>query len=142
MRFVTFILFLSFFAGNLYPQDNNTPVPFTLGDRDRLMRNEQNIKNVRTEINALRTEMNVRFESIEQKMDVKFESQQKQINMIITLLFFLLGGMMSLIGFVIYDRRTAIKPVQRDQQKIEDALIEYSKKHPDFREILKNAGIL
>ena len=106
------------------------------------MRNEQNIKNVRTEINALRTEMNVRFESIEQKIEVKFESQQKQINMIITLLFFLLGGMMSLIGFVIYDRRTAIKPVQRDQQKIEDALIEYSKKHPDFREILKNAGIL
>ena len=148
MRFVTFILFLFFFAGNLYPQDNNTPVPFTLGDRDRLMRNEQNIKNVRAEINGLRTEMNVRFESVqndinglEQKMDVKFESQQKQINMIITLLFFLLGGMMSLIGFVIYDRRTAIKPVQRDQQKLEDALIEYSKKHPDFRDILKNAGI-
>ena len=148
MRILTFILFLFFFAGNLYPQDNNTPVPFTLGDRDRLMRNEQNIKNVRAEINGLRTEMNVRFESVqndinglEQKMDVKFESQQKQINMIITLLFFLLGGMMSLIGFVIYDRRTAIKPVMKQQDSLEKALVEYAKEDKRLRDILKNAGI-
>ena len=145
MRFVTFILFLSFFAGNLYPQDNNTPVPFTLGDRDRLMRNEQNIKNVRTEINALRTEMNVRFESVDKQfesVDKQFESIKEQIGFLTTLIIFVLGGLMSLIGFVIYDRRTAIKPVQRDQQRLEDALIEYSKKHPDFREVLKNTGIL
>lgn len=134
MRIVTTILFLLLTAGNLYSQDNNTPVRFTLGDRDRLMRNEQ-------KIDALRTEMNVRFESIEQKMDVKFESQQKQISMIITLLFFLLGGMMSLIGFVIYDRRTAIKPVMRQQDNLEKALVEYAKEDKRLRELLRNAGI-
>ncbi len=142
MRFVTTILFLLFTVVNLFPQDNNTPVSFTLGDRDRLMRNEQ-------KIDALRTEMNVRFESVqkdmknlEQKIGIKFEAQQKQISMIITLLFFLLGGMMSLMGFVIYDRRTAIKPVQRSQEKLEDILVEYSKDNKKLREILKNAGIL
>ena len=147
MRHVVAILFL-LITGVSFSQDNNTPVSFTLGDRDRLMRNEQNIKNVSVEIRALRTEMNVRFESVqkdvkslEQKMDIKFDAQQKQISMIITLLFFLLGGMMSLIGFVIYDRRTAIKPVRHKQDKLEDILVEYSKKHPDLRDILKNAGI-
>ena len=130
MRFLTTILFLLLVAGNLYSQDNNTPVPFTLGDRDRLMRNEQ-------KIDAFRTEMNVRFESV----DKQFESVKEQISFLTTLIIFVLGGLMSLIGFVIYDRRTAIKPVQREQAKLEDALIEYSKKHPEFRDILKNAGI-
>lgn len=141
MRKVLIILLLLLSVVS-FAQDNNTPVSFTLGDRDRLMRNEQKIENVRTEINSLRTEMNVRFESLEQKMDIKFESQQKQINMIITLLFFLLGGMMSLIGFVIYDRRTAINPIKRNQEKLEDILVEYSKEDKKLREILKNAGIL
>ena len=134
MRNVIAILFLLLSVVS-FAQDNNTPVPFTLGDRDRLMRNEQ-------KIDALRTEMNVRFKNLDQKMDIKFESQQRQINMIITLLFFLLGGMMSLMGFVIYDRRTAITPVQRSQKKLEDILVEYSKENKKLRELLKNAGML
>ena len=143
-----------------YAQDNNTPVSFTLGDRDRLMRNEQKIENVHIEVNTLRTEMNVRFESIENKldsrfnsfeneinelekrMDIKFESQQKQTNIIITLMFFLLGGMMSLMGFVIYNRKTAIKPLQNRQEVLEKILVNYSKDNKAFREILKNAGLL
>ena len=113
------------------------------------MRNEQ-------KIDALRNEMNVRFESIDERfesmqkqmdvkfegMDIKFESQQNQIDMIITMLFFVLGGLMSLIGFVIYDRRTAIKPVQKKQDVLEDILVEYSKDDKKLRDILKNAGIL
>jgi hypothetical protein len=134
MRNVIAILFLLLSVVS-FAQDNNTPVPFTLGDCDRLMRNEQ-------KIDALRSEMNVRFKNLDQKMDIKFESQQRQINMIITLLFFLLGGMMSLMGFVIYDRRTAITPVQRSQKKLEDILVEYSKENKKLRELLKNAGML
>ena len=134
MRNVIAILFLLLSVVS-FAQDNNTPVPFTLGDRDRLMRNEQ-------KIDALRSEMNVRFKNLDQKMDIKFESQQRQINMIITLLFFLLGGMMLLMGLVIYDRRTAITPVQRSQKKLEDILVEYSKENKKLRELLKNAGML
>jgi hypothetical protein len=137
MRFVTTILFLFLIAGDLFSQDNNTPVSFTLGDRDRLMRNEQ-------KIDALRTEMNVRFESVDKQfvsVNDRISDVKEQMGFITTLLMFVLGGLMSLIGFVIYDRRTAIKPVQRSQEKIEDILVEYSKKHPDLRDILKNAGI-
>jgi len=149
MRFVTTILFIFLAVGGLYSQDNNTPVSFTLGDRDRLMRNEQ-------KIDALRTEMNVRFESVDRRfesfqkdMNTRFESVnnriddlKEQIGFLTTLMIFVLGGLMSLIGFVIYDRRTAIKPVQRSQEKLEDILVEYSKEDKKLREILKNAGIL
>ena len=152
MRFVTAILFLFLIVGDLFSQDNNTPVSFTLGDRDRLMRNEHKIENVRTEINALRTEMNVRFESVDKQFESvnrriesvngRIDDLKDQIGFLTTLIIFVLGGLMSLIGFVIYDRRTAIKPVQRNQQKLEDALVDYSKNHPDLRDILKNTGIL
>jgi len=144
MRFVITILFLFLIAGDYFSQDNNTPVSFTLGDRDRLMRNEQ-------KIDALRTEMNVRFESVDKQFESvngriesvngRIDDLKDQIGFLTTLIIFVLGGMMTLIGFVIYDRRTAIKPVQRSQEKIEDILVEYSKKHPDLRDILKNAGI-
>ena len=130
MRIITVILFLFLSVGNLYPQDNNTPVPFTLGDRDRLMRNEQ-------KIDALRTEMNTRFESV----DKQIESIKEQINILTTLIIFVLGGLMSLIGFVIYDRRTAIKPVMKQQDSLEKALVEYAKEDKRLRDILKNAGI-
>ena len=121
MRTITAILFLFLFAGNLYPQDNNTPVPFTLGDRDRLMRNEQKIEGVRTEINSLRTEMNVRFESVDKQFESvegriesvngRIDDLKDQIGFLTTLIMFVIGGMMTLIGFVIYDRPSYVKPV-------------------------------
>ena len=97
MRFVTTILFLFLIAGDLFSQDNNTPVSFTLGDRDRLMRNEQ-------KIDALRTEMNVRFESVDKQfvsVNDRISDVKEQMGFITTLLMFVLGGLMSLIGFVI-----------------------------------------
>jgi len=106
------VLFILVFVSLLsFAQDNNTPVSFTLGDRGRLMRNEQKIDALHNEMNVRFESIDERFESLQNQMDIKFESQQKQIDMIITLLFFVLGGLMSLIGFVIYDRKTAIKPV-------------------------------
>ena len=149
MRFVIFILFLLLTAVNVFPQDNNTPVPFTLGDRDRLMRNEQKIETVRTEMNVRFESVDRRFDNIQKDMNTRFDSVnsriddvKEQMGFMTTLLIFVLGGLMSLIGFVIYDRRTAIKPVQRSQEKLEDILVEYSKENKKLREILKNAGIL
>ena len=121
MRFLLFIIFL-LVTVSIPAQDNNTPVPFTLGDRDRLMRNEQNIKSLRIEMNARFEAMDARFNAIDNRfkaidnrfeaIDTRFDSLQKQIDYNTTLLFILLASVMSLIGFVIYDRRTAIKPVQ------------------------------
>lgn len=152
LRLLSIILFV-FVLLPVFAQDSNTAVSFTLGDRDRLMRNEQ-------KIDALRTEMNVRFESMQKNIDERFKSVDNKIderfksvdNRIddlkdrigynTTLLIFLLGAIMSLIGFVIYDRRTAIKPVQRKQDILEDILVNYSKEDKKLREILKNAGVL
>jgi len=91
---------------------------------------------------SLEKRMNDRFISLEESINMRFEAQQKQLDHIYTLLFFVLGAIMSLIGFVIYDRRTAIKPVQQEQENIIRVLRKYSEKNNDLSEILKNAGML
>ncbi|MEW6419910.1 MAG: hypothetical protein AB1480_17650 [Nitrospirota bacterium] len=59
------------------------------------------------------------------------------------------AGIFALIGFVLWDRRTALAPAIRKsreledrEEKIEKALKEYAEKEPRLKEILKNLGIL
>jgi predicted nuclease with TOPRIM domain len=165
MRFLLAISFLLLFS-SLPAQDNNTPVPFTLGDRDRLMRNEQNLKSLRIEMNAKFEAVNAKFDAIDKRFDAidnrfvaidnrfnaidnrfsaidsKFDSLQKQIDYNTTLLFVLLAAVMSLIGFIIYDRRTAIKPVQKEQEEQAEEIRKLQRENNLFRESLKKAGLL
>ena len=131
MKFLILILLLLTFSGELFSQENNVEVPYTLSDRDRLIRNEQ-------KIDALRQELNIRFDSVNKRID----DLQNQMGFMTTLLMFVLGAIMSLIGFVIYDRRTAIKPVQRDQKALIDLLGDYAKGDKRLKELMKNAGML
>jgi DNA repair exonuclease SbcCD ATPase subunit len=59
------------------------------------------------------------------------------------------AGIFALIGFVLWDRRTALAPtikkskeLEEREEKIEKALKEYAEKEPRLKEILKNLGIL
>ena len=51
-------------------------------------------------------------------------------------------GIFALIGFVLWDRRTALAPAIKKNEAIERALIGYSENHPDMKEELKHAGVL
>ena len=143
-----FIL-LVFVSLSVFGQDNTTPVSFTLGDRDRLMRNEQ-------KIDALRNEMNVRFESMQKNIDERFKSVNNQFHavnvriddvkdlivFVTTLLIFVLGAIMSLIGFVIYDRRTILRPFRKEQLELEEKFRAQSKEIKKLKDSLRNAGVL
>ena len=79
-------------------------VPFTLDDRDRIIRTEE-------QINSLRNEMNARFEASDQKIEslrnevnAKFEVQNWGTGILVALMLFLLG-------YIIWDRRTALNPI-------------------------------
>ena len=162
-----YLFIILFVSCSLTSFTQSTSVPFTLEDRDRIIRTEAKIEATNNDLNgkieSLRNEMNTRFESMDTKfesmntkfesMDTKFdtkfesinvklEAQQKQLDNIYILLFFILGAVFSLIGFVIWDRRTALKPVQREQETILKVLKDYSKKHIDLSEILKKASVL
>lgn len=52
------------------------------------------------------------------------------------------AGMFTLIGFVIWDRRTALAPAVNRMDRLEAALKEYAAKSPDLAEALKKARLL
>lgn len=51
--------------------------------------------------------------------DALIESQNKMINLIVTLLFVLVAAMVTLIGYIIYDRNTAMRPIQQNIQRLD-----------------------
>ena len=141
MKSLIIILFIMF-STSLFAQEE---VPFTLDDRDRLIRLEAEQK-------ALRNEMNARFEGIENDLGTKLESQQSQIDdlkimfrwgfsILITLMLFILG-------YIIWDRRTALNPIRErvEQEKIEvekikAVLKEMGESDQKIAEILKRTAM-
>ena len=128
------LLLVLFFAG-CFAQNENTAVPFTLADRDRIMRTEQ-------KLNALEKSIDQRFDAQQKSMDERFDAQNDKLNDIQTMLYFLLGSMIALMGFVLWDRHTAIAPVQREQKRLLKALEKYADTEPKLAQILRETGIL
>ncbi len=131
MRYLLFVLLLSFLLS--YPLAKE--IPFTLEDRDRIIRLEENQREG--------------FKALMQRID----DTNKRIDDMISIMLWgfgvLFAGMMSLIGFVIWDRRSALAPAIRKtkeleerEEKIEKALKKLAEKNPEVKEALKEAGIL
>lgn len=101
-----------------------------------------------------------RFDSMEKQIDQRFKSVDERFDSIDKRFdelkgFMLWGfgvifaGMFSLIGFVLWDRRTALSPAIRKnreleerEEKIERILREYAMKEPKMAEVLKHLGLL
>jgi len=110
-------------------------VAYTLEDRDRAIRTEE------------------RIEALETKMDIKFESQQQQINDLKTMFFWGFGIMITLmifmLGYTIYDRRTAMHPIREKADRTENnlqslirALREKAQNDDQLAQILRSHGLL
>ncbi len=127
----------------------NTPVAFTLADRDRIMKLESSVEMVNERINStnerisfLEKSIDKRFDAQQKSIDERFDAQQNQMNILFGFLFLILGGVVSLIAFVIYDRRTILRPISKRQEDIETVLIKYSRKDKELRALLQKASIL
>ncbi len=132
---ILIVLFISTFS---FAKD----VSFTQEDRDRLIKLE-------TRVDEGFKAVNQRFESIEKRID----SVEKRIDSLQQLIYVLIGAVIAqtigVIGFVLWDRRTALQPALRKnkeleerQDKIEKALKEIAKIDSKVAEALKNVGLL
>ena len=103
-------------------------VPFTLEDRDRIIQ--------------MQIKMDERFKSI----DTRFEYQQRQLDDLKTLFYWgfgiLFSLMLFLLGFIIWDRRTAMEPVRERTQSLILTLREYAKEQPKLADILRSYGLM
>jgi len=103
------------------------------------------IKTLRAEVNALRVEMNARFDAQQKEMNARFDAQQKQIDYIGSLMVAMLVSMFTLfgglIGFIVWDRRTVLHPMEKRVEAVEREthrrLEEHSVGIADSQQLLK-----
>jgi hypothetical protein len=97
--------------------------------------------------------LETKLDGLEKQVDTKINGLQRQIDDLKAFMLWgygmLFGGMGILIGFVIWDRRTALAPAVRKskeleerEERIERALREYAQKEPGLAEALKNSGLM
>ncbi|MBM3405022.1 MAG: hypothetical protein FJY10_09060 [Bacteroidetes bacterium] len=107
-------------------------IPFTLDDRNRIIRTEQKVEameiKIDEKVDGLRNEMNARFDQL--------------FNFLWAIIGIFTAMMVSVFGFAFWDRKLSIAPVKRDQARIIESLRELAEHQPKLREILKKAGLL
>ena len=138
MKKLLFLVFVLLFSGILKAQEQQVVVPYTLADRDRTIRLEAKMETLET-----------KMDSQESKMDVKFEAVNARIDYLFWLQGIIVALIMFMLGYTIWDRRTALQPALIQASKAEEnsrnliaTLREYAKKHANLAEILRSHGIL
>jgi len=157
-RFVFLLLILFVLPFISYSKD----IPFTQDDRERLLRLEEGQKAINQrfddvnkrfdDVNRRFDDVNRRFDDVNKRFDdvnKRIDDLREEVKGLRDLLYVVIGGIFVLIGFVIWDRRSALAPAIRKtkeleerEERIEKALKELAKKDPKVEEALKNAGIL
>jgi len=116
MKKIIFMCILIFFCivSNSYSKE----VPFTLEDRDRIIRIETKL----AEIDKRFEQIDKRFEQI----DKRFEQIDKRFEQMMTFMWMLVviftGITGATVGFAIWDRKTMIRPFETKTKLIEDSL--------------------
>jgi len=128
MKTLKKIIFFLFLSIPVLVTAGTKEIPFTLDDRDRIIRTEHEIK-------SLKTEMTVRFEAVDRRFDQLFNFFWAIIGMFTTM-------MVAIFGFAFWDRKLSLASLKREDQRIVSVLIEFAKTQPKLSESLKNAGLL
>ncbi|MEO0284121.1 MAG: hypothetical protein ABIN17_03495 [candidate division WOR-3 bacterium] len=145
MKKIILIFVLVFLNSRLFAQKE---VPFTLEDRDRLIRIETSLKEFKEYTEKRFEQIDKRFEQIEKR----FEQIERRFDQIIHIFIGIVAAFAGIvavtIGFAIWDRRTALQPYLKINKEIKEReeiilkiLKEYSKKNPELAEIIKNFGL-
>ena len=125
---------------NSAPDAANIVVPYTLADRERLIRFEErteqkfiNIEqrfiSIEGRLDRLESQMNSQYAELKETMRWQFTT--------LTSLFFIL------FGFILWDRRQFVKPVSDDLAALKKVLRDYSDKSDSaLGEALRKGGFL
>jgi tetrahydromethanopterin S-methyltransferase subunit G len=153
---------LLLFCVDLFAQTDRS-VPFTLEDRDRILRIEQRLETMEQrfqqidkrfeQVDKRFEQVDKRFEELRADMNARFEQQHNTIMMLIGVFTAITAAT---IGFALWDRRTMIRPFETKVKEIEtnmdtlktsnknliESLRELAKTDTRLAEILKQFNLL
>jgi len=106
--------------------------------RERLIRLEEGQK-----------ALNQRIDDLDKRLGGRIDGLEKRMDYLVNLIYVVLAGMFTLVGFVLWDRRSALAPairrtrdLEEREEKLERAIKEFALKNPDMKEILKSLGLI
>lgn len=112
-------------------------VPYTLEDRDRLIRIETSLKEFKEAVDRRFEQVDKRFEQVDKRSD-GIERRLERLETVMMWGFGLLfTSMVGMVGFVLWDRRTAVAPVARALKETDAEIEELKKREQTIEEILK-----
>ncbi|MCK9271595.1 MAG: hypothetical protein M0P50_14265 [Bacteroidales bacterium] len=93
--------------------------------------------------------LEAKMDALETKMDVKFESVNARIDYLFWFIGFIAMLIIFVLGYMMWDRRTTLKPAFEKAASAEDksqnilvALRDFSRKNADLAEVLRSHGLL
>lgn len=150
MKSIILLLFILF--GNIaFTQ----AIQFTIEDRDRIIKLEEGQKSLQKQIDMLQKQI----DDFKSMVQIQFTDLKNQIDDIKKFMYWGFGIIFSwiafLIGFVLWDRRTTLAPIQRDSRELQleveklkkekneiiNVLKKYSDENPSFKDILNKAAL-
>ncbi|MBF0542584.1 MAG: hypothetical protein HQK91_14170 [Nitrospirae bacterium] len=128
-------------------------MPFTQEDRDRIIAIQEDQKSLQKQIDEFKIDTNRQIDILTENINKRFENVDRQFNDIKTFMLWgfgvLFSMMVSLAGFVLWDRRNALAPairraddIEEREKKLEAVLRELAGKDANVAEALRHAGIL
>jgi hypothetical protein len=133
MKRLSFLFVLFLVCTSVFAQNNG----FTESDRQLILDIKTEQKDFRKEVGQLKLDTEKRLISIETKLG----ENDKYLTLITTLLITLIVGVFGLIGFVAYDRRTAIYPLEKKLMELEQREIILAKDHEITRKALREEAL-
>jgi hypothetical protein len=114
-------------------------IPFTIDDRDRIIRTEQRVEALDQKIDAKVEGLKAETASLRSEMNSRFD---QLFNFLWAIIGIFTTMMVSVFGFAFWDRKLSLSPLRRENERTLSALREYAKTQPKLAEILRNAGLL
>jgi hypothetical protein len=70
-------------------------------------------KQIDQRFGAFQTQIDQRFDASQQQTDQRFEAVDEQLDKIWALMLVMIAGIFGLIGYIVWDRKTALRPVEQ-----------------------------
>ena len=117
-------------------------VPFTLEDRDRIMQTQADITSLRSDMNTHFESQQQQTESLRNEMSTRFESLRNEMNLFYWGFGIMITLMITLFGYLVWERRTETEPVRDKTQGLVYSLREYANEQPKLADILRAHGLM
>jgi len=118
-------------------------IPYTQDDRDRMIRLEEKVESLDVKMELVEKNLNIRMDGLEDKFELLREDMNSKFNLLSTLVISLIVVMFGFTGYLVWDRKTTLKPVRKSQDELIELLRQYAKEKDDkvLKKLLDKAAM-